>query len=113
MQDTAREHWLNAVKTKHEPDTFTDMEVEDFGFWLGDYDTALETGWIFQRYRILPRAGGWLDQHVQDRADILLYLRGITWASIISGADYEGVPSPRRSEGTIPTPLVGKEMTDF
>lgn len=79
MQEAAREHWRNLFRDDETSET-PDMESEDFGFWLADWDMALEMGWIFDTKRILPRAGGWLDQTVQDRADIMTYLRGKGWA---------------------------------
>lgn len=92
MQETAREHWRNLFRK--DVDEPPDMENEDFGFWLGDWQRALEMGMAFDQYRILPRAGGFLDQDILDWSDIMMYQRGKLWAYLESQGEGGAVPRP-------------------
>lgn len=74
MQDAALEHWrLQAEGSGDDPPA----PLGDFGF-INEPDDALEIGWVFKNYNILP--DDWRRQTEADRHDILLYLRGQGWA---------------------------------
>lgn len=81
MQEAAREHWRNLFREDTSND-MPDMEAEDFGFWLADWERAIEMGMAFDLYRVLPRAGGFLDQDSDEWHDIMLYKRGKLWAQL-------------------------------
>lgn len=73
MQDAAIEHWMTFDKKDS-------VDLDDFGFYH-DWQTVASMGAIFvlSGYRVLPYAGGWLDQPADIADDLLTYIRGLAW----------------------------------
>jgi hypothetical protein len=40
---------------------------------------VIECGQIFAKWKILPEAGGWIDQSVEWRHDLLTYTSHVAW----------------------------------
>lgn len=89
MQAAAWAHWEAVADREQQPD-----RPEDFGFF-GGWERAKEIGQVFSQYQILPSAGGWMDQTVTDRYDILMYLSGLARAN----HEYDEIHDPTPSKG--------------
>jgi hypothetical protein len=55
-----------------------DLWVEDPG-WPIDIDVIFDTYWPYRKHKILPRAGGWLDQDVHLIEAFNLLDREVEW----------------------------------
>ena len=57
------------------------MQSEDFHFY-NDWKTALDNGdaLVLTGFKVLPRAGGWMEQDFFEKQDLKTYLRLYRWA---------------------------------
>lgn len=69
MQNEAWSIWEAMAQMGEQPD-----RPEDFGWY--DWMRAKEIGRAWHLHRILPHAGGWLDQTAADRHDMTLFELG-------------------------------------
>jgi len=84
--------------------------MEEFDVGFHDFDSAMENGdiLVLSGFKILPNEGGWNNQYRTDIEDLLMYLKGLSWARSLKGTD-DGTEDTEIDEDTAFAGLAVKE----